>query len=308
MTILDTRETKYEPSLGTIHAAMDRAGIDVVPVKPSAMSFLTTMRLATAVKHCQDPEAVIVVDSYRDAIAASSVATIGRRIPIIYCVRCNNSEEVPAGVAHEVARSVDCWVFTSKRAQEAYRAISGLEMKRSEVIGHAANQEMVNAEIPESQHPAPLSLTWMGPITHTEPLVSAIQAAAAMARGTWRFRIFGSGPAGRVMPAVKAARRYGDIDIEWAGEEYEWPEVLATTDMMVQKAWDTDSYESAAMSHGIPIVDPDADMEGTINAMNACAADPEALKRMAQEARNSYMTEFSLSSHVEQWRKLLNSL
>lgn len=308
MKIIDLRHKNRNTSLQQIRQALSDANIEVIEVEPSALSFITSMRIAAVAKHQRDSLTAVVVDSYRDAVAACSISSIGYPLPIIYCVPCDNRQQVPTGVAAELARKVNCWCFDSEQALEAYSRIPSLTMKSTRVLPRPAVPEIINSPISRHEPTTPLHLAWMGEITDAQTLEHAIHAIAAMPAGSWRFDIYGTGTAGRVMPAIKAAQRYADVDINWVGENYEWQNVFASADIMVQKSWAVSADEAAAMAHGIPVIDPGLNQAQATEILSQCISDSKLLPTLSAEAIERYQSKHSMSFHVEQWRELLASL
>ncbi len=235
------------PLRKTAHAAFADNGMIVSDLSPTLLSAMTAMKIAKAVK--REVFDVVMVDSMDNAMAAVSARQLNlkQNFKLVYCVMPNS--EVPKGVAKDVAKGVDTWIFPSDRLASLYP--DGLK-------NPAALQpvSMEGVKVEKAAHPTPL-IGWIGDIRYPEGLKKALEEVDAQ-EGRFILRIAGAGLAKTVMPLVRLSRALVHKDnVEWIGESYNVPEEMGKCDAVLYTAPDLTVTETIAVQNGLPIIQPD---------------------------------------------------
>lgn len=247
-------------------------GIDVVRVSPCILSAITALKIAREA----DRSGCMIVEVYSlaDAIAAVSARKIARlKFGIVYSVPCGATP--PKGIASEIRREVDAWVFTGESSAAAYPT----DLRNKTIIGatHFGIQE-----IHEEKTGTPQTYLMAGPLTDFNRLRQAITDTDAAPEGTI-LRICGTGKARYVMAEVRYARHIRHPErIQWTGDNSDPEKEALLADAAIKGHDDVTAIEAYIMSLGLPLY----------NSIGSCE----------QVDRSRHMPCF----HVEQYRKLYN--
>lgn len=299
MNVIDVRE---HDSTGVIEQCRKMLGeqyyIHVMPLHASSFSFITSTRMANAVK--KDGASVIIVDRLKDAIAAVSarklVTKSAANYKIIYSVSSLNA--MPHGVPTEVCRGIDCWVFDCKEAEEAYSNHEFIEVHRSVIIPPTTAISM-DAEKNRSKREA-LHISVVGDLNDGDRLHRTVRAVAACERNKIELHVYGTGKARTIMPIVNEARHLDGLSVVWHGSTYDLAAVCADTDLAVGAHNVADNVDIFMRSLAIPVVEPEKIAE-TI-------ASEEALAAAGEASLADYNTLYNSANNARQWSMLIQNL
>jgi hypothetical protein len=272
--------------------------IQVTTLQASSFSFITSTRLANAIKKTQAN--VVIVDRLKDAIAAVSARKLLTKdlsnYKIIYSV--SSLAHRPTGVPTEVCRGIDCWVFDCEATENEYSNNEFIEVHRAVIIPPTTSLTL-DAHKNEQQRDA-LHISVVGDLADGERLHRTVRAVAACTRSKVELHVYGTGKPRTIMPIVNEARHLDGLSVVWHGSEYDIAKVAADTDICVSAYRVADNVDIFFRSLSIPVVEPEKIAE-TI-------ADADALQRASERGLNDYNTMYSPTIHVEQWHNLLNNL
>ncbi len=272
--------------------------IQVTTLQASSFSFITSTRLANAIKKTQAN--VVIIDRLKDAIAAVSARKLLTKdlsnYKIIYSV--SSLAHRPTGVPTEVCRGIDCWVFDCEATENEYSNNEFIEVHRAVIIPPTTSLALV-AHKNEQQRDA-LHISVVGDLADGERLHRTVRAVAACTRSQVELHVYGTGKPRTIMPIVNEARHLDGLSVVWHGSEYDIVKVAADTDICVSAFRVADNVDIFFRSLSIPVVEPEKIAE-TI-------ADADALQRASERSLNDYNTMYSPTIHVEQWHNLLNNL
>lgn len=218
-------------------------GIDVDLMSPHFLSAFTANKIARVA----DQYGCKVVEVYNttNAIAAVSARKIAKgRFAIVCSIPANR--EAPKGIAVEIRREVDAWVFTSHESAADFPT----DLKNKTVIPatHFGIDKWA-----ESRSGTPQKYLYIGPLTDFDRLRQAIADTDNAPDGT-TLRICGTGKARYVMAEVHHARHISHPErIVWLGEGYDLDKEAYRSDAAIKSHRDITDTEAYIMSHGLPL-------------------------------------------------------
>lgn len=272
MKILDLRQEGIFP--GDLQASRallaERPGAVITVMHPSALSFATSMVIGSEVKKSGGEVTAVIVDRLKDAVGAVSARKLGGKFAIIYCVSETEPDDAPRSVPTEIENGIDCWVFPSEAILKAY-AGRNIKLRVAEVV----QPIFITDTLPHHDPETPLRISWIGPVTDSRRLMDAIDAMAKFPDGTFRLDVYGTGKAGRVMPAVKEAKHCSNFETVWHGDDYKLENALRATDVLLAKSAVPDGTEALALASGIPVIDSDTVDWTKLGELKAAAIDPD---------------------------------
>ncbi|MCC8114807.1 MAG: hypothetical protein LIP03_12630 [Bacteroidales bacterium] len=237
---------KGEGPRASLARLLDERGVRVEPLERAALSAFTSMRLAKAID--RTAAQAVLVTTIPDAMAAVSARKLAKSKFRIICAPRPN-EPVPTGLAEDIRRGVDAWVFPSERQRQAYPQ----DLNRAEVIG------LVDPDFsPTLPQPGAVPrIVWIGPIDgNTQRLIRAIEQIDLPERDC-ELMVCGTAKAQSVMPAVHRSRAINHPErVMWTGENYELADEAAKGCAIVQSGLDPDPIETAACGQH-PLLQPE---------------------------------------------------
>ncbi len=218
-------------------------GIEVVRVAPSMLSAITALKIARAAD--KSGCAIVEVYTLTDAIAAVSARKIARqKFGIVYSVGCCPTP--PKGIAAEIRREVDAWVFAGENSAAAYPA----DLRNKTVIG--ATHFGIH-DILEEKTRTPRTYLMAGALTDFDRLRQAITDTDAAPDGTI-LRICGTGKARYVMAEVRHAKHIQHPErIQWAGDAFDPDKETIIADAAIKGHDEVTPIEAYLMSRGLPL-------------------------------------------------------
>jgi hypothetical protein len=276
--------------------------IKVTPVASSSMSFITSMRLASALKKIDT--AVVACHTLGDVTAAVSARQISKkeraRYGIIYFV--SHDQSVPLRIPLELTREIDVWMFPDEKMAKRYAAIEDIIVKDkgfyTEPIAIPETATSSDAET------SPLTISWVGEIADTERLDKIMRGAANVSCDL-HIIVAGTGKAARVMPIVRRTSAFeNSVKVTWLGDEYDLKKIIGQSHLTV-KTSDTITSELLALAgSGVGIIDPekydnlsDEAYTKDIELLDKCRS---MVTRKGEDAKALYHNYIDQCFHVEQ--------
>jgi glycosyltransferase involved in cell wall biosynthesis len=299
MHVIDFREKDCAGTIELCRKGLSEVhGMRVTTIEASSFSFITSTRLANAIKN--DGVDVVIVDRVKDAIAAVSarklVAKEQSNYKVIYSVSALSA--MPHGVPTEVCRGIDCWVFDSAETEQAYASHEFIEVHGSVIIPPTTTLHLDVAKRGR-QHEA-VHVSMIGELTDGDRLQRVIRAVAACSERAVELHVYGTGKPRVIMPIVNEARHTDGLNVVWHGTTYDLADAIADTDVAVGTHSVAGNIDIFMRSQGIAVVEPEQIAEVT--------ASDEALNAAGEASREEYVNTYSSERHVQQWSALINKL
>ena len=299
MQVIDLRENDKDNVISVTREMLTErylCGVNVL--QPSSFSFITSTRLANAIK--KQRADVVIVDRLKDAIAAVSARKLLTKdcagFKILYSVSALS--HMPTGVPTEVCRGIDCWVFDSKEAERTYSNHEFIEVHSSVIIEPTTVLDL-DVEKNRAERNA-LHITVVGDLADTNRMQRIVRAVGACARDKVELHVYGTGKPRYIMPVVNESRKLDGLNVVWHGETYKLESVIADTDIAVGAYRVASSADIFMRKLGIAVVEPEKIAE--------TVATPEALAAACKASQEEYEKRYSIDVHVRQWHELINSL
>ena len=256
---------EWEPSLLPF-------GFEIKNIVPSAFSFFTSIRIATAAK-TQTPEAIIVT-TRRDAIAAVSARKLFRPYspskfcPILWFV--DSDTKRTGRLSAELERELDAIVFDSEDSYRSWETVS-MSDKLTRAIIHlpadASKYKLIKKQ--EVTNPETLRLGYVGPIKDGIRLKTILDDILQLPESKRpQLTVLGTARASIVMPLVKKAKHKG-LNVIWKGEDYNLATELNALDAFVPSSPSLSAPEKILLEAGtpaLPRINPLPDMNELENA------------------------------------------
>ncbi len=216
----------------------------ITDLSPALLSAMTAMKIARSAR--KEDFDVVMVDSMENAMAAVSARRLNLKqdFKLVFCVMPDS--EVPKGVANDIAKGVDAWIFPSDRLANLYPG----DLNNPTVLQPVS---LAGVEVVREHHPAPV-VGWIGDIRHPDLLKEALEEVDAR-NGSFALRIAGAGLAKTVMPLVRLSRAlvHGG-NVEWVGEGYDVATEMGRCDAVLYTSPDLTPVETIAVQNGIPVI------------------------------------------------------
>lgn len=277
-------------------------GVNVEQVVPSRFSFLTSLRIATAVKH-KNPD-VVVTYNVNDTIAAISARRLSDRKndapPFRIFFYIEHTLTLPRSLPVEIAKQVDMLVFDSQQTLSSWKGL--LSRIDSDKI----------AIISQPGQPAPLSdstardtsvpdikavLSYVGPIYNGRRLKDILSLTARLPEERQpHIRVLGTAKPRIVMPIVKTSRA-NKLDIRWLGDDFDIEKELALADGFIASADVPSQNELRLMANAIPEVTP-ANLNEWLDA--------EKRAQLGRDARDRFNETFTSDIYVAKVKEIID--
>jgi hypothetical protein len=299
MNVIDVREHDNSGIIALCRQQLgEKYNINVSTLHPSSFSFITSTRMANELKKTQ--ASVLIVDRLKDAVAAVSARKLlpknNAGYKIIYTV--SSLAHMPTGVPTEVCRGIDCWVFDSEIAENAYSNHEFIEVHRAVIIPPTTSLNFNVVRHHEQRES--LHITVVGDLTDCDRLQRIVRSVAACSRHKVELHVYGTGKPRYIMPVVNEARHLDGLSVVWHGSSYDLKSVIADTDIAVGAFKVPDNVDIFMRSLGIPVVEPEKIAE--------TVASQESLDEASANSLNDFKTIYNLDFHVAQWHNLLQDL
>ncbi len=226
---------------------LSRLGISLLDYSPTLFSAFAAMRISSMID--KEEISVIEVGNIKDAMAAISGRDLARKKHVKIIINVPPNFHSPKGVAGEIRRKIDAWLFPSARLRDTFPD----DLRRAAVIPTTSFTLTTNIE--KTTHDKPV-ISWISDITRPDRLKAFLEEAESTP-GDYSVRICGAGDAAKVMPVVRFARQLTrNRDITWVGEEYDPETEIKECDAVVASDDDITSTEAAAILSGRPLLHP----------------------------------------------------
>lgn len=294
---------------------LEEAGIEIKYVTPSRFSFLTSMRIATFLKH-DNPDAIFVfrpndliatesalklnVTSHDFKDNSSQVKPVAKKTAVIFYIE--HTLKKPRSLNPAILRAADLLVFDSKETSEEWKEMCAkCGNAKTEIVSptlqitklHKSQNQRTQTGDNGNHTPV---LTYCGPIGDGKRLSSVLTAIASEPEERQpQVRILGTGKARIVMPIVNKAK-HNRLDTVWLGEEFELEEELNLAEGFIQSGPTYTAVELRLMGGGMPAV--------TFESLNDWLTEEKRAK-MKEKTLNLYDTEYSPEIFVEKIKNLI---
>lgn len=265
-------------------------GIEIRNIVPSAFSFLTSMRIATACK-AEKPAAVIVF-SRRDAIAAISARKISGTAPYPVFLFITADTKLEPSIPRDVANGVDALLFDSETTRAKWAGVKNVQSMSAEIVPVPGPDTRIERSR-RHEGGKPL-IGHVGPITDGRNLKQVFDDIITLAdEQRPDIVVAGTGKAAVVMPLVKKCRA-NKLAVEWKGDEYDVETLLGGLDAFIPGGPSFNSLEKRMLANGIP----------SLNRYSRPITRKE-LTALGRQAEDTYNTFFRPDIAAEKLRHLV---
>lgn len=243
-------ELADEATLGSAQRDIDRMlaakGVVKKYVAPASMSFLTSLRIATALKTFAAE--TVVVHTSGDLNATRSARCLldkdRRGLGVVYHAR---HDDPGRSIVRSVMGEANVWVFDCEDTRSRFASMRDMYMKRTALL----HPTTTGAPAPAATTDI-LTLVWFGTVAYPLLLKGVIEWLTT--HDDVQLRVCGTSRAREVMPLVKLARD-NNINVEWLGEDYDLESELAGAHAAIASAPAPGDEELRMMAGGKPVLD-----------------------------------------------------
>lgn len=230
---------------------MDAAGLFCQAMRPSPISALTALQIASEADKCA--ATIVHVSRLSDAMAAISARKLGKSTYKIV-MEVEPCAEPPRRIPRDILAGVDAWIFPAESA--VWPDARGVHV----IVMPPCGEPLASLPLllPDCVTPAngdanemsvsPRRLLWVGPIDgNYTRLAQAIESVGP----SQQLRICGTGKARHTMPLVRRSKQSSNI--VWLGEEYNLTNELNQADAIIQSGSTPTLLELRAASLQTPL-------------------------------------------------------
>lgn len=226
---------------------LSRRGVTLLDYSPTLLSAFAAMRISSIID--KEDISVIEVSNIKDAMAATSGRDLARKKHVKIIMNVPPNFPTPKGVAGELRRKIDGWIFPSARLRDTFPD----DLRGATVI--QTTSFALATDLAPTPHDKPV-ISWIGDITRPDRLKAFLEEAEATP-GDYSLRISGAGDAAKVMPVVRFSRQLArNRDIVWVGEEYDPATEIKGSDAVLASDDDITPTEAAAILSGRHLLQP----------------------------------------------------
>lgn len=278
----------------TTRSQLEEHGLTIEDLDPSSMSFLTSMRIATACK--KNTPDIVLTYTMSDALGAISACELTQKRGKNFkkAFRVTSRTVIPHSIPKAIKNGIDIWIFDSCKTLNAWKVL--LEFRQTCIIGQAGAMFHVEHTTNKDTDNLPVELTFIGELGKAENLAKIVNAMANLEPDQRPgIRVSGTGKARYVMPIVKRARLM-DLNITWLGENFNIDTEIARADGFILSDNPYSSAEIQAMSAGVPPVDA-SNLSEWIN--------PDIRIGMTKKAVENYASNHAPAAVASHFKNLL---
>lgn len=237
-------------------------------IMPSRLTFLTSMRIATELKH-HSPDAIIAytIADAQGAVSARKLQTgdSSRKTTriLLYAL---HADKLPKSINKDVASNIDAILYDCPETKEKWSKTRNInKILNQKTVPYpvaapkvaAANAANNDADIQPNKKPC---LGHVGPINDGKSLKKLMERLIGTDCDGFDIVVAGTAQAGTVMPIVKLARA-NKIPVEWLGNDYDSETLQRRLTAFYPSGQALSDTEKVLLSKGIPALDPDKKIE-----------------------------------------------